>query len=110
MEGLLGWWESRARDELDLVCDALVAVGLGAQAELLYGVAQLLPPTAIGALEDRDEHSVSSFGERHPNVSREQYAALADLEKRLWYNDPSGPDVHDLLMAHAENGLAGTSG
>lgn len=104
MEGLLGWWENAAAEDLDLVCDALIGIGLTDQAELLRRAERVLKPSSL-SMDGLVEGTVSSFSERHPGVSEEEYAALRGLEHRLWYLDPNGADLSKLLLDHAARGL-----
>lgn len=54
--------------------------------------------------------SVSSFAVRHPAVTPQQYERIRDIEGTLYLNDPDGPDLCALLVAHAASGLASAGG
>lgn len=110
MEGFLGWWENAASEDLHLVADALRAIGMENDARLLEEAATVLPPIQLEADGPFQIGSVSSFAERHPAVTPQQYERMHDIENRLYLNDADGPDLYALLVAHAASGLgsAGT--
>ena len=109
MEGLLGWFENRASEDLQLVADALRSIGMPNDARLLEEAATVLVPTQLDADPPFEIGSVSSFAERHPAVTPQQYERIQGIENRLYLNDEAGPDLHALLVAHAASGLASPS-
>lgn len=106
MEGFLGWWENAASDDLRLVADALRSVGVPNDARLLEEAATVLAPGQLDADRRFEIGSVSSFAERYPGVTSQQYERIHDIESRLYLNDAAGADLHALLVAHAASGLA----
>lgn len=108
MEGLLGWWENRGSDDLDDVIAAFRAVGLADQASLLVRVREVLDPRALDADQRQTLYDVSSFVDRHGEVTEEQYRAFDQFEEELYLNADDGPDLYTALVAHADSGLAGT--
>lgn len=103
MEGLLTWWDNAAANDLDLVCKSLKRIGLGDQAALLQEVERVLPARGLtgpptGAV------SISSFAQRHPEVTDAQVEAVEAIQQRLWYMDPEAGDLCELLAAHVEVG------
>jgi hypothetical protein len=106
MEGLLGWWENAASDDLRLVADALRSIGMSNDARLLEDAATVLAPSQLAEDRPVEIGSVSSFAERHPAVTAEQYERIHGMENRLYLNDAAGADLHALLVAHAASGLA----
>jgi hypothetical protein len=106
MEGFLGWWENAASDDLRLVADALRSIGMPNDARLLEEAATVLAPSQLDEDRPFEIGSVSSFAERHPAVSPEQYERIHDIENRLYLDDAAGADLHALLIAHAASGLA----
>ena len=110
MEGLLGWWENAASEDLRLVVDALRSVGMQTDARLLEEAATVLVPSQLYSDGPFGIGSVSNFSERHPSVAPQQYERIRDIEGRLYLNDPDGPDLCALLVAHADSGLAPAGG
>lgn len=109
MEGLLGWFENRASEDLRLVADALRSVGMPSDARLLEEAATVLVPSRLDAETPFEIGSVSSFAERHPAVTSQQYARIHELENRLYLKDAAAADLYALLIAHAASGLASTA-
>lgn len=106
MDGLLGWLENRAAQDLDLVVEALVAIGMPADAGLLRDAAGLLDPGQLAEQNERlPVHTVSTFAERHGPVSPQDQDAIAGIQNGLFVHAPDGPDVYALLVAHADTGL-----
>ena len=118
MEGLLGWWENRAIDDLDDVMAAFHSVALPDQAQLLGRAAKVLDPRVLDGDPGQTLYNVSSFAERHVAITDDQYRAFSQLEDELYLNADNGPDLghrraglhagYTALIAHAEAGLAGT--
>ena len=106
MEGFLGWWENAASDDLRLVADALRSIGMPNDARLLEEAATMLGPSQLDADRPFEIGSVSSFAERHPDVTPQQYERIHDIENRRDLNDEAGADLHALLIALAASGLA----
>ena len=106
MEGLLGWWEDRAQEDLQLVCAALTAVGLPDQAALLTQAEGVLATDDLSGGEAGEEWAVSSFSERQPDISADRLARFAEIEGRLWLNDAAAPELYSSLVGHAAAGLA----
>jgi hypothetical protein len=106
MEGLLGWWENAAAEDLRLVTDALRSIGMENDAQLLEEAARVLAPSRLDADGPFEIGSVTSFDERHPAVTPYQYEQVHDIESGLYLNDTDGADLHALLVAHAASGLA----
>lgn len=106
MEGLLGWWENSAVEDLRLVADALRSIGMENDAQLLEEAATVPAPGQLDADGPFEIGSVSGFSERHPAVTPQQYERIRDIENRLYLNDADGSDLHALLVAHAASGLA----
>ena len=104
MEGLLGWWENTSRDDWDVVCAALRSVGMEDQAALLDEVVEALGPGEIDA--SLEVNSVSSFTQRHPELTDEQLEHCRTIEERLTLEDAKGKDLRSALVAHADSGLA----
>jgi len=105
MEGLLGWWENRSREDLDVVCAALRSVGMDDQAALLHEAVDVLGPGQVDA--SGEVNSVSSFSQRHPEMTDEQLEQCRTLEERLALDGANGVDLRSALIAHADSGLAG---
>ena len=91
MAGLLGRWENGSREDLDVVCAAL-----------LKEAVDVLGPGQVNA--SGDVNSVSSFTQRDPEMTDEQLAQCRSIEDRLALN---GADLRSALIAHADSGLAG---
>jgi hypothetical protein len=106
MEGFLGWFDNRGSEDLRLVADALRSIGMPNDARLLEEAATVLAPSQLDADRSFEIGSVSSFAERHPAVTPQQYERIRDIENRLYLNDATGADLHALLIAHAASGLA----
>lgn len=106
MEGFLGWWENAAAEDLRLVADALRSVGMPNDAQMLEDAATVLTPSQLDAGGRFAIGSVSTFAERHPAVTPQQYERIHDIENRLYLNDAAGADLYALLVAHAAAGLA----
>lgn len=106
MEGLLGWWENAASSDLPLVADALRSLGMQIDAGLLEQAATVLVPSRIASNGPFAIGSVSTFADRHPALTPEQYGRIHEIENRLSLNDPDGLDLYALLVAHATSGLA----
>jgi hypothetical protein len=105
-EGILGWWENAASEDLRLVADALRSIGMQDDARLLEEAATVLAPSQLDSAGPFEIGSVSSFAERHPAVTSAQYERIHDMEDRLYLNDADRPDLYALLVAHAASGLA----
>ena len=75
-------------------------------ARLLEEAATMLGPSQLDADRPFEIGSVSSFAERHPDVTPQQYERIHDIANRLYLNDEAGADLHALLIAHAASGLA----
>ena len=106
MEGLLGWWENRSREDLDVVCAALRSVGMEDDAALLNEAVEVLGLGQVDA--SRELNSVSSFTQRHPELTDEQLEQCRTIDERLGLHDANGADLRSALIAHADSGLAGT--
>lgn len=102
MEGLLGWWENRAAEDLSRMIAAFESIGLPDQAVLLTRASEVLDPSALGADASEPEFSVSSFAERHPWLDDEQYRRFAELEEQLYLNFTNGPDLYAALVAYTD--------
>ena len=105
MEGLLGWWENRSREDSTVVGAALRSVGLEDHAALLNEAVDVLGPGNVRAAAE--VNSVSSFTQRHPEMTDEQLEHGRTIEERLTLEGPDGADLRSALIAHAESGLAG---
>jgi hypothetical protein len=107
MEGLLGWWEYRAVEDLGRMIDAFKSTGLPDQVTLLTRASEVLHPGTLEAGRSGDEYAVSSFGERHPWLDDERYREFAECEAGLYLNAGDGPDLYAALIAYADAGLNG---
>lgn len=105
MEGLLGWWENRSREDSTVVGAALRSVRLEDHAALLNEAVDVLGPGNVRAAAE--VNSVSSFTQRHPEMTDEQLEHGRTIEERLTLEGPDGADLRSALIAHAESGLAG---
>jgi len=84
---------------------ALRSVRLEDHAALLNEAVDVLGPGNVRAAAE--VNSVSSFTQRHPEMTDEQLEHGRTIEERLTLEGPDGADLRSALIAHAESGLAG---
>jgi hypothetical protein len=108
MEGLLGWWENAATNDLGNVMEAFHAVGLSGQSELLGIAREVLDPRALDSDPSQIPYSVSNFADRRKWVTEKQYTRLAQIEEQFYLNTEKPSDLYAALVAHADAGLAAT--
>lgn len=108
MQGLLGWWENAASNDLGNVMEAFQAVGLSGQSELLGSAREVLDPRALDSDPAQTIYSVSSFADRHGWVTEKQYTRFAQIEEQLSLNAEDASDLYAALVAHVNVGLAAT--
>lgn len=102
MDGLLGWLENAAADDLDLACTALRSIDATDQADLLRRAAAAVPDVSLAS--GIHEWQVSSFAQRHPDASAKGLAEVREIQTRLWPYDRTS-DVENHLLAHIKEGL-----
>ncbi|MGG5258634.1 DMP19 family protein [Phycicoccus avicenniae] len=106
MDGLLGWLENRANEDLDLVADALSAIGLPTDAHLVREAAGIIDPRTLSEQNNSlPVHTVSSFRDRHGQVTPQDYERISEIQGKLFASAPDGLDIEALLIAHAHAGL-----